>query len=118
MHALCKVFGAPASMKVTSEPRAVYTSENSSPIYPEPIMAIHLGIQSNFKAWSDVNTCIYNDKQSWLLIRVTAQGKQGMAAYDGMTKVLGDPNMPTLSQLKQTVVHHWSLDIWVLTHRV
>lgn len=72
MHALCKVFGGPASMKVTSEPRAVYTSENSSPIYPLPMMAIHLGIQSSFRAWSDVKTCIYNDKQSCLLIKASA----------------------------------------------
>lgn len=46
-HSMC---WAPASMKVTSEPRAVYTSENSSPIYPLPMMATHLGIQSNFRA--------------------------------------------------------------------
>ena len=32
-----------ASMKVTSEPSAVYTSENSSPMYPDPMIAIQSG---------------------------------------------------------------------------
>ena len=44
-------------MKVTSDPRAVYTSENSRPMYPEPMMAIQSGTHSSFSAWSLVNTC-------------------------------------------------------------
>ena len=44
------------SMKVTSDPSAVYTSENSRPMYPEPMMAIQSGTHSSFSAWSLVNT--------------------------------------------------------------
>ena len=36
----------------------MYTSENSRPMYPEPMMATHGGIQSSFSAPSDVNTVL------------------------------------------------------------
>ena len=45
-HALDRLIPAMVchtSMKVTSDPRAVYTSENSRPMYPEPMMAIQSG---------------------------------------------------------------------------
>ena len=45
-----------ASMNVTSEPSAVYTSENSSPMYPDPMIATHGGSQSSLSASSDVKT--------------------------------------------------------------
>lgn len=38
------------SIKVTSEPSAVYISENSKPIYPDPIIATQSGTHSNFSA--------------------------------------------------------------------
>ncbi len=59
-HALDRLIPAMVchtSMKVTSDPRAVYTSENSRPMYPEPMMAIQSGTHSSFSAWSLVNTC-------------------------------------------------------------
>jgi len=43
---------------VTSQPRAVYTSANSKPIYPLPIMAIHLGSHSSLTASSLVKTVL------------------------------------------------------------
>mmetsp|Transcript_48120 Transcript_48120/g.96283 ORF Transcript_48120/g.96283 Transcript_48120/m.96283 type:complete len:205 (+) Transcript_48120:1053-1667(+) len=45
-----------ASMNVTSEPSAVYTSANSSPMYPDPMMATQSGTHSSFSESSDVNT--------------------------------------------------------------
>mmetsp|Transcript_17770 Transcript_17770/g.42715 ORF Transcript_17770/g.42715 Transcript_17770/m.42715 type:complete len:224 (-) Transcript_17770:340-1011(-) len=45
-----------ASMNVTSEPRAVNTSENSRPIYPLPTMASHSGTLSSLRPPSLVKT--------------------------------------------------------------
>mmetsp|Transcript_24183 Transcript_24183/g.71701 ORF Transcript_24183/g.71701 Transcript_24183/m.71701 type:complete len:467 (-) Transcript_24183:67-1467(-) len=47
-----------ASMKVTSEPSAVYTSENSSPMYPDPMIAIQSGTHSSLSASSEVKTVL------------------------------------------------------------
>lgn len=43
-------------MKVTSAPSAVYTSENSSPMYPDPTMAAYSGTKARSNASSDVKT--------------------------------------------------------------
>mmetsp|Transcript_47433 Transcript_47433/g.92567 ORF Transcript_47433/g.92567 Transcript_47433/m.92567 type:complete len:223 (-) Transcript_47433:227-895(-) len=45
-----------ASMKVTSDPSAVYTSLNSRPMYPLPIMATYSGTDSSSSAPSEVYT--------------------------------------------------------------
>lgn len=42
----------------TSLPSAVYTSLNSSPMYPLPTIAIHCGTNSNLSAWSLVITVL------------------------------------------------------------
>mmetsp|Transcript_20911 Transcript_20911/g.27491 ORF Transcript_20911/g.27491 Transcript_20911/m.27491 type:complete len:209 (-) Transcript_20911:550-1176(-) len=47
-----------ASMKVTSDPNAVYTSENSNPMYPDPTMATYSGTVSSFRAPSEVKTVL------------------------------------------------------------
>mmetsp|Transcript_18201 Transcript_18201/g.60884 ORF Transcript_18201/g.60884 Transcript_18201/m.60884 type:complete len:207 (+) Transcript_18201:1182-1802(+) len=47
-----------ASMKVTSEPNAVYTSANSRPMYPEPMIATQSGTHSSLRASSEVNTVL------------------------------------------------------------
>jgi hypothetical protein len=41
-------------MNVTSEPSAVYTSLNSRPMYPEPMMATHCGTDASSRAPSEV----------------------------------------------------------------
>lgn len=43
-------------MKVTSDPNAVYTSLNSSPMYPLPIIATHCGTLLSSSAPSEVYT--------------------------------------------------------------
>mmetsp|Transcript_56891 Transcript_56891/g.66499 ORF Transcript_56891/g.66499 Transcript_56891/m.66499 type:complete len:236 (+) Transcript_56891:643-1350(+) len=45
-----------ASIKVTSAPSAVYTSLNSNPMYPDPIMATHSGTDLSSNAPSEVKT--------------------------------------------------------------
>mmetsp|Transcript_34279 Transcript_34279/g.79204 ORF Transcript_34279/g.79204 Transcript_34279/m.79204 type:complete len:318 (+) Transcript_34279:624-1577(+) len=45
-----------ASMNVTSDPKAVYTSLNSRPMYPDPMMATYSGTNSKLRAPSEVYT--------------------------------------------------------------
>mmetsp|Transcript_33266 Transcript_33266/g.77841 ORF Transcript_33266/g.77841 Transcript_33266/m.77841 type:complete len:222 (-) Transcript_33266:323-988(-) len=47
-----------ASINVTSDPSAVYTSENSRPMYPDPMMATQSGTHSSFRESSEVKTVL------------------------------------------------------------
>ena len=49
-----------ASMKLTSLPSAVYTSLNSRPMYPLPMMAIQSGTHSSLRASSLVKTVLWS----------------------------------------------------------
>mmetsp|Transcript_21020 Transcript_21020/g.45118 ORF Transcript_21020/g.45118 Transcript_21020/m.45118 type:complete len:302 (-) Transcript_21020:186-1091(-) len=81
-----------ASMNVTSEPRAVYTSENSSPMYPDPIMAIQSGTHSSLSASSEVKTVLPSV--------VTPGGTNGMEPVARITFlaeiVLSEPTSSTV----------------------
>ena len=55
-------------MNVTSEPSAVHTSENSRPMYPEPMMATHGGASPLERA----------SREHRLAVNLDARGHEGV----------------------------------------